>query len=136
MSRLSPVKRCFDILLSILLAPFILPFSLLIAAIIRVAMGSPVLFVQIRPGYRGRPFRIYKFRTMKEASDTRREAPPDHDRLTALGRFLRRYSLDEIPQLLNVIKGDLSFVGPDLSLWSIYLGTHRNRPVVMTLNRE
>jgi sugar transferase EpsL len=106
------VKRCFDILLSILLAPFIMPFFLLIAGTIRVAMGGPVLFVQIRPGYRGRPFRIYKFRTMKEASDTRREAPPDHDRLTALGRFLRRYSLDEIPQLLNVIKGDLSFVGP------------------------
>ena len=106
------MKRCFDILLSILLAPFILPFSLLIAAIIRVAMGSPVLFVQIRPGYRGRPFRIYKFRTMKETGDTCGEVPPDHDRLTTLGRFLRRYSFDEIPQLLNVIKGDLSFVGP------------------------
>jgi sugar transferase EpsL len=106
------VKRCFDLFLSILLAPFVLPFSLLIAGIIFAAMGRPILFVQIRPGYGGRPFRIYKFRTMKEASDTCGEAPPDHDRLTTLGRFLRGYSFDEIPQLLNVIKGDLSFVGP------------------------
>jgi sugar transferase EpsL len=106
------VKRCFDLILSILLALLFLPFSFLIAAIIFVVMGRPVVFVQIRPGYKGRPFRIYKFRTMKEVDDTLQQVPSDHDRLTPLGRFLRRYSLDELPQLLNVIKGELSFVGP------------------------
>jgi sugar transferase EpsL len=106
------VKKCFDLFLSILLVPFILPSSLLIAGIIFVIMGRPVMFVQIRPGYKGRPFCIYKFRTMKEASGVPGGKLSDHDRLTTMGRFLRKYSLDELPQLLNVIKGDLSFVGP------------------------
>lgn len=106
------MKRCFDLFLSIPLALFFLPLSLLIAVIIFITMGRPILFVQLRPGYKGRPFRIYKFRTMKEASSPLGVALLDIDRLTNQGKLLRRYSLDELPQLLNVIKGDLSFVGP------------------------
>ena len=106
------MKRCFDLFLATLLAPFFLPFFFLISGIVLVKMGRPILFVQIRPGRKGRPFRIYKFRTMKEASGPLGEVLSDYDRLTPLGRLLRRYSLDELPQLLNVMKGDLSFVGP------------------------
>jgi sugar transferase EpsL len=106
------MKRCFDLFLSILLVPFILLLSFLIAGMVLVAMGRPIIFVQIRPGYKSRPFRIYKFRTMREANSVPGGKLSDHDRLTAVGRFLRKYSLDELPQLLNVIKGDLSFVGP------------------------
>jgi sugar transferase EpsL len=106
------MKRCFDLFLLIPLTLIFLPFSLLIAGIIFITMGSPMLFVQIRPGYKGRPFRIYKFRTMKESNSPPEVALSDIDRLTTLGKLLRRYSLDELPQLLNIIKGDLSFVGP------------------------
>jgi sugar transferase EpsL len=84
----------------------------IIAFIILIAMGRPVLFIQQRPGYRAKPFRLFKFRTMADEKNERGEPLPDEKRLTAVGRFLRRYSLDELPQLFNVVKGDLSFVGP------------------------
>jgi sugar transferase EpsL len=87
------------------------PALLAIAVCIRAAMGSPVLFRQVRPGKGGRPFRIVKFRTMLDARDERGPLP-DEQRLTALGRFLRSASLDELPQLWNVLKGELSLVGP------------------------
>jgi sugar transferase EpsL len=106
------VKRCFDLFLSILLMPFILPLSSLIAGLVLITMGRPIIFAQIRPGYKGRPFRIYKFRTMRETRRIPGGKLSDRDRLTTMGRFLRKYSLDELPQFLNVIKGDLSFVGP------------------------
>lgn len=105
-------KRAFDILLS-LVGIVILGIPMLaIALIVYMSMGSPVLFRQIRPGYRGRPFSIMKFRTMKEDRDVAGNLLPDGQRLTAAGRAIRALSLDELPQLFNVLMGDLSFVGP------------------------
>ncbi|WP_353928803.1 sugar transferase [Desulfofundulus kuznetsovii] len=88
------------------------PVMLLIALFICLNMGRPVLFRQVRPGLHGRPFVIYKFRTMKEERDSRGNLLPDELRLTRLGRFLRSTSLDELPELFNVLKGDMSLVGP------------------------
>lgn len=106
------LKRIFDISLSCLLFIFSLPLFVVIAALIYVNMGNPVLFVQQRPGLHGRPFSFYKFRTMADAHDNTGELLPDGARLTPLGYFLRKYSLDELPQLFNVLRGDLSLVGP------------------------
>ena len=75
-------------------------------------MGSPVFFRQIRPGYKGEPFLLYKFRTMNDAKDSQGNALADELRLTRVGKWIRKYSLDEFPQLINVLKGELSFVGP------------------------
>ena len=106
------MKRFFDLSLSLLLAMLFLPFFLLIAVMILFTMGRPVFFTQIRPGLRGEPFQIYKFRTMKNTRYPKGILLPDNLRLTAVGKCLRRYSLDEVPQLFNVMKGDLSSVGP------------------------
>ncbi|MBM4362307.1 MAG: sugar transferase, partial [Deltaproteobacteria bacterium] len=88
------------------------PLLLGVAAAVRVSLGSPVLFRQERPGLHGRPFRILKFRTMKDAVGRDGAPLPDAERLTALGRFLRASSLDELPELLNVLRGEMSLVGP------------------------
>jgi sugar transferase EpsL len=88
------------------------PVLAALAAAIRVTMGSPVLFRQLRPGYRGRPFEVLKFRTMKEALDAEGNELPDEARLTRLGVFMRQLSLDELPQLWNILRGDMSFIGP------------------------
>jgi sugar transferase EpsL len=85
---------------------------LIIACVVRITMGKPILFVQQRPGFHGTPFYLYKFRTMTNASNSKSELLPDKLRMTAAGTILRRSSLDELPQLFNVLKGDLSFVGP------------------------
>ncbi len=106
------MKRVFDIFLS-LLGIIVLGIPMVvIALVIHVSMGSPILFRQVRPGFRGRPFSIMKFRTMNNARDLQGNLRPDEARLTAVGRMLRRSSLDELPQLFNVLMGDLSFVGP------------------------
>jgi sugar transferase EpsL len=106
------MKRFFDLFVSLFLAVIFSPFIFIIAALIVIAMGRPVIFTQLRPGLYGKPFQIYKFRTMKDLRDASEMLLQDNLRLTKIGIFLRRFSLDELPQLFNVIKGDLSFVGP------------------------
>lgn len=105
-------KSCIDRLGAAVGLILLSPLMLVIAVVIRASLGSPVLFRQVRPGYRGRPFELVKFRTMREASDAQGRPLPDAQRLTELGRFLRSTSLDELPQLWNVLKGELSLVGP------------------------
>ena len=105
-------KRLFDILLTVLGGLILLPFVLLIALAIRVSMGKPVIFRQKRPGLGGEPFDIFKFRTMRNIEDEDGHPLPDADRLTRLGRFLRSLSLDELPELWNVLRGEMSLVGP------------------------
>jgi sugar transferase EpsL len=85
---------------------------LILSFLIRIKLGSPILFKQQRPGLHGKPFYVYKFRTMSNERDEKGQLLPDHIRLTPFGKFLRKFSLDELPQLLNVLKGDISLVGP------------------------
>ena len=106
------MKRLFDFTVSLLLLAAIWPFLLLLVLLVRILLGSPLLFRQQRPGLQGKPFTIYKFRTMTDARDAAGELLPDAERLMPFGRFLRRFSLDELPQLYNVLKGDMSLVGP------------------------
>ena len=106
------MKRILDLALSIP-AFFLLSFLMsIIALLVRFKIGSPVLFKQVRPGLHGKPFTIYKFRTMTDARDEGGNLLPDSERLTRLGRFLRKTSMDELPEFFNVIKGDMSIVGP------------------------
>jgi lipopolysaccharide/colanic/teichoic acid biosynthesis glycosyltransferase len=104
------LKRIFDIAVVVVLAPFVAPLAVLIAALIGFLMGRPVLFRQRRPGLHGRSFTILKFRTMRVPRDEDRSH--DYDRLTPLGVLLRSTSLDELPQLWNVLRGEMSLVGP------------------------
>lgn len=106
------LKRLFDLLLTIPGTLVILPFLLVLALLVRIFHGSPLFFTQVRPGRHGKPFKMYKFRTMTDARDSAGNLLPDHERLTPLGRFLRATSLDEFPELINVLKGDMSLVGP------------------------
>lgn len=105
-------KRVVDVVLSALVLVILSPLMFIIALVIRLALGRPVLFRQQRPGLHGRPFTLYKFRTMTEARDEHGNLLPDEQRLTCFGRFLRSTSLDELPELWNVLKGDMSLVGP------------------------
>lgn len=89
-----------------------MPFYVLVGFFIVMQSGMPIFFKQVRPGYKEKPFCIYKFRTMTDAQDAHGELLPDEQRLTHIGRVIRKYSLDELPQLFNVLKGDMSFVGP------------------------
>lgn len=102
----------FDLFAGILLLIVLLPLIAVLALVIRLAMGPPVLFRQLRPGLHGKTFCLYKFRTMDNTKDQHGKLLPDEARLTPLGRRLRRWSLDELPQLINVVRGDLSLVGP------------------------
>lgn len=106
------MKRVFDLVVSIILVILLTPLMLVIALLVRMKMGSPILFIQERSGLNAKSFLLYKFRTMSNAENKQGELLPDHLRLKKLGIFLRKYSLDELPQLLNVIKGDISLVGP------------------------
>jgi lipopolysaccharide/colanic/teichoic acid biosynthesis glycosyltransferase len=105
-------KRALDVLGALLLLPFLAPVLLVVWCLVRLKMGAPAVFLQERAGLQGRPFVIHKFRTMRDAVDAQGKPLPDKERVTALGRLLRRSSLDELPQLWNVLKGDMSFVGP------------------------
>lgn len=106
------VKRGMDLVGAGLGLVLLAPLMLGVAVIIRLTMGSPVLFRQVRPGRHGKPFTMYKFRTMLDLRDEQGELLPDGLRLTAVGRFLRKTSLDELPELFNVLKGEMSLVGP------------------------
>jgi sugar transferase EpsL len=106
------MKRLFDLIISLLLLILLSPVVLVIALLVRVKLGRPVLFSQERPGRHGKLFRLYKFRTMRDAKDSAGNPLPDEERLTRFGRFLRASSLDELPELVNVLKGEMSLVGP------------------------
>lgn len=105
-------KRIFDLLLAALGLVILSPILLLAAFLTRIYHGSPVIFTQKRPGFKGKPFYIYKFRTMTDSRDENGNLLPDAERLTRLGRFLRSLSLDELPELFNVLRGEMSIVGP------------------------
>ncbi len=105
-------KCIFDISFAFLLIILFLPFISLIALLVRFKLGSPVLFKQIRPGLNGNPFILYKFRTMVNKYNKTNQLLPDEDRITHFGLFLRSTSLDELPTIFNVIKGEMSIVGP------------------------
>src|SRR5439155_17306717 len=105
-------KRGLDLLAMLAVSLFALPVAIVVALVVRFQIGSPVFFRQVRPGYKAKPFTLLKFRTMNSARDERGNLLSDEKRLTKLGTLLRRYSLDEIPQLWNVLKGEMSLVGP------------------------
>ena len=105
-------KRILDAVLSAVGLLVALPLILAVALFIRATLGSPVIFTQLRPGLHGRPFRLYKFRSMTDGLTRDAEQLSDEARLTAAGKWLRKLSLDELPQLWNVMKGDMSLVGP------------------------
>lgn len=105
-------KRIFDLLASSFLVVILSPLLLLIALLVWLVHGSPVIFRQQRPGYHGKPFICYKFRTMNDRRDEHGKLLPDEQRLTGLGKFLRSTSLDELPELFNVLRGEMSLVGP------------------------
>ena len=106
------MKRLFDIVAALGASLLLLPVILIVAIAVRLALGSPILFRQTRPGLGGRPFRLLKFRTMLDAADADGKPLSDAERLTRFGRFLRSTSLDELPELWNILRGDMSLVGP------------------------
>ncbi|MBI5034850.1 MAG: sugar transferase [Chloroflexi bacterium] len=105
-------KRTLDVMLTLLALFLLSPILMVIAFVVRAKLGVPILFRQQRPGLRGTPFMVYKFRTMTDARDAQGNLRSDNERLTELGRFLRATSLDELPELFNVLKGEMSLVGP------------------------
>ncbi len=106
------MKRIIDLLISLSGLLILSPFILLIAIVVKFKLGSPIIFKQQRPGLNGKPFYLYKFRSMSNERDDEGNLLPEYQRLTPTGIFLRKFSLDELPQLINVIKGDISLVGP------------------------
>ena len=105
-------KRMCDLAIAVPVVVLAAPFLLALAVLVRLKLGSPVLFRQQRPGLNGCPFTIYKFRTMTDRRDAAGNLLPDGERLTAFGKFLRSTSLDELPELWNVLRGEMSLVGP------------------------
>ncbi len=106
------LKRALDIIIASTALVVLSPVYFIVARKVKKNLGSPVLFRQLRPGLNGRPFEMIKFRSMKDAADAQGNALPDSERLTPFGKMLRATSLDEMPELWNVIKGDMSIVGP------------------------
>lgn len=106
------IKRLFDLIGAGALLVAIAPIFLILVILVRIRLGSPVFFTQLRPGLHGRPFRLIKFRTMTDARDEAGNLLPDSVRLTPFGRLLRSTSLDELPELYNILRGEMSFVGP------------------------
>ena len=106
------IKRLLDIVIALSALILLSPILIMVALLVRKNLGSPVLFQQERPGLHGLPFKMIKFRTMKDAYNAQGEALPDSERLTAFGKLLRSTSLDELPELWNVLKGEMSIVGP------------------------
>ena len=106
------LRRFVDVVGAGFLTVLLSPVLGALAAAIRFTMGSPVFFRQLRPGYKGQPFEVVKFRTMKDAVDAEGDPLSDEERLTRLGIFMRQVSLDELPQLWNILRGDMSFIGP------------------------
>ena len=106
------MKRILDFIISLIAILLLSPLILITALLINIKLGSPVIFKQSRPGLNGEVFQVYKFRTMIDLRDEHGELLPDSVRLTPFGQLLRKLSLDELPQLYNVLKGDMSFVGP------------------------
>ncbi|MGD0879118.1 MAG: sugar transferase [Anaerolineales bacterium] len=109
---MSFVKRLFDLLVTLIGLVIILPLMAILSLLVWIFLGTPILFRQLRPGYKGRPFVTYKFRTMTNRSGSDGNLLPDAERLIAFGRFLRSTSLDDLPQLFNVLRGEMSLVGP------------------------
>lgn len=105
-------KRIFDLILTIPGLILISPILLVVTILVRIVHGKPILFTQVRPGFRGELFTVYKFRTMTDQRDENGDLLPDEQRLTTLGRFLRGTSIDELPELFNVLRGEMSLVGP------------------------
>ena len=105
-------KRGLDLVAALALSLMLLPLLLIIGLVLRLTQGSPVLFKQRRPGFHGEPFTVMKFRSMREPRDDKGNPVPECERVTRIGGVLRATSLDELPELFNVIRGDMSFVGP------------------------
>lgn len=106
------IKRIFDIIVALIGLLTLAPVMAFLVVLVRINLGSPVFFRQVRPGLNEKPFRMIKFRTMRESYDSSGKLLPDSERLTRFGNFLRSSSLDELPELWNVLKGDMSLVGP------------------------
>ncbi len=106
------IKRIFDVLFSLIALIFLSALILAVAILVRINLGSPVIFKQERPGKDGKIFILYKFRTMTQSTDNNGNLLSDEERLTKFGRFLRKTSIDELPELVNILKGDMSIIGP------------------------
>jgi lipopolysaccharide/colanic/teichoic acid biosynthesis glycosyltransferase len=105
-------KRLFDLVLTVLALIVLLPLLAIVACLVRIRLGAPVLFRQTRPGWKEKPFTLFKFRTMTDRKGDDGNLLPDAQRLTRLGAFLRKTSIDELPELINVLRGDMGLVGP------------------------
>ena len=110
--RINLFKRVGDLLLSLVILLILWPVIVVIAFFVKLIIGNPVLFKQQRPGFMGKPFNLLKFRSMNDRINEQGSLLPDEERLTGFGRFLRNYSLDELPEIINVLKGEMSLVGP------------------------
>ena len=106
------LKRYFDIVISLCVLFMALPLLIIVAILIQISMGRPIIFCQLRTGKDAQPSKLYKFRTMTNKYDEHNNLLPDEKRMTKIGRFIRSTSIDELPQLINVLKGDISIVGP------------------------
>jgi len=112
MKKVKILKNSFDLVFSLALVILISPLLIILSIMVKIKIGSPVLFKQKRPGLNEKLFEMYKFRTMTGKRDEKGNLLPDKDRITTFGKFLRKTSLDELPEFFNVIKGDMSIVGP------------------------